>query len=329
MLSRRVLAAAFVLAATTVLPARQSAGVRSGMGPEDTGSGDIRGNQETPFQLFANRLKLDSKTQTPAAVQMFQDTARDAQQVAQQILGLRQQLVNASLGNKDSEFAAARQEYAQTETKMVGFELHAFTSVYSTLKSNQQSGGTEAFALIAGIFQVPAPEMRRGGGGGSSGGRGRGGDARLETNGSTVSFAQRGGGRGGGQASGPVYLTRFEILESALKLDKTQEKPIKAILDASSKDAAPIRDQMTKTRAAVAQAAMAGKPQPEIDSAVTAYADQTAAMAALEMKTLAQVVDSVNKDQMANASGIQTAFYLMRGMFLEKNWDDIPGTRSY
>src|SRR5262245_58807968 len=104
---------------------------------------------------------------------------------------------------------------------MVGFELHAFTSVYSTLKSNQQSGGTEAFALIAGIFQVLAPELRRGGGSGGSG-RGRGGDARLETNGSTVSFAQR-GGRGGGQSSGPVYLTRFEILGSALKLDKTQE----------------------------------------------------------------------------------------------------------
>jgi len=327
MFSRRVLiAAVVVLAASTALPARQSAGIRSGMGAEDTGAGDIRGSQDSPFQIFASRLKLDSKTQTPAAAQVFLDTAKDAQEVAQQILGVRQQLVNASLNNKDAEFAAARQDYARTETKMVGFELHAFSSVYSTLKPNQQSGGTDAFAAIAGIFQVPVPELRRGPGGG--GGRGRGGDARLETNGSAVSFAQR-GGRGGGQASGPVYLTRFEILRSALKLDKTQEKPIQTILDASGKEAAPIRDQMTKTRAGVAAAAMAGKPQPEIDAAVTSYADQTAAMAALEMKSLSQVVDSLTKEQMANAGGIQTAFYLMRGMFLDKNWDDIPGARSY
>ena len=52
-------------------------------------------------------------------------------------------------------------------------------------------------------------------------------------------------------------------------------------------------------------------------------------MTVLEMKALAHVLQSISREQMANTAGVQTTFYLMRAMFLEKRWDEIPGTRSY
>src|SRR5262249_29681272 len=106
-------------------------------------------------------------------------------------------------------------------------------------------------------------------------------------------------------------------------------KPVKTILDGASKDALPIRDQLAKSRTALGTAVVANKPQADVDEAIKGYAEQAAAMTVLEMKALAQVLQSLTNEQMANASGVQTAFYLMRGMFLDKKWDDIPAGKSY
>jgi len=289
---------------------------------EDTGSGDPR-QPPTTFEMFASKLKLDSKTQVPAAEEIFQAAAREAQPVDQQMLEARQRLVNLTLGSREAEMPAVRDAYVQSAASMAAIEVRAFTKVYSTLKPNQQSGGVEAFGIIAGIFHQSAPGRRSGGG--------RGGDARFEASGSAApSFAQR-GGRGSSQpaAGGGVFLTRFEILASGFKLDKTQEKPVKTILDGASKDAVPIRDLLTRSRTSLGTAVVGNKPQPEIDEAIKGYAEQATAMTIVEMKALAEVLQSLTKEQMANSAGVQTAFYLMRGMFLDKKWDDIPTGKSY
>jgi hypothetical protein len=291
---------------------------------EDTGAGDAR-QAPTAFEMFSSKLKLDSKTQVPAAEEIFQAAAREAAPVNQQMLEERQRLVNLTLGSREAEMPAVRDAYVQSAASMAAIEVRAFTKVYSTLKSNQQSGGVEAFGIIAGIFHPSAPA-----GGRRSGGGRAGGDARLETAGAPVpSFVQRGRGSSQPSGGGSVFFTRFEILASAFRLDKTQEKPVKTILDGASKDATPIRDQLARTRTALGTAVVGNKPQPEVDEAVKNYADQAAAMTVLEMKALAQVLQSLTKEQMANAAGVQTAFFLMRGMFLEKRWDDIPTGRSY
>jgi hypothetical protein len=141
-----------------------------------------------------------------------------------------------------------------------------------------------------------------------------------------------GGGRGGGGVPGlgPVQLSRLDALEAAFKLTKDQKKAVKAILDEAHKNAAPIRDGLMKTRAALGGVIQGNKGQPDIDQAAKAYAEQASAMASLEMRALAQVLKALDKDQMANNQAISSAFFLIRGAFLDnKKWDDVPDGKLY
>jgi Spy/CpxP family protein refolding chaperone len=138
------------------------------------------------------------------------------------------------------------------------------------------------------------------------------------------------GSRGGGGTAPAFQPTRMESLEADFKLTKDQKKAVKTILDDAHKGAAPIREALTRTRAAIAAAIQANKAQPEIDAAVNEYAQQAAAMTALEMKSLAQVLQALEPDQRGNQGALRSAFFLMRGAFLDnKKWDEIPDSRGY
>jgi Spy/CpxP family protein refolding chaperone len=139
-------------------------------------------------------------------------------------------------------------------------------------------------------------------------------------------IAQRGGG---GAPAVPTTVTRLESLEADLKLTKDQKKNARTILDDAHKSGAPIREALTRTRAAIAAAIQAGKAQADIDAAVSSYAEQATAMTALEMKALAQVLQALEPEQRANTAGVRSAFFLMRGIFLDKKWDEVPDARGY
>jgi hypothetical protein len=139
----------------------------------------------------------------------------------------------------------------------------------------------------------------------------------------------RGGSGGGDTPSGSFERGRLGIIEDAFGLKKDQIKQVKTILDDASKSAAPVREQLAKARAAIADAIHARKPQPEIDAAVNAYAAQASAMTAIEMKAMANVIQSLDKDQRANTAAVSTLFFLMRAAFLDSKWDNPPGTRLY
>jgi hypothetical protein len=142
-------------------------------------------------------------------------------------------------------------------------------------------------------------------------------------------FAQRGGGRGGAPSI-DFQLTRLEILSSSFTLTKDQKKAVKTILDDAHKSASPVRDGLTRTRAAISAAVQASKEQTDIDQAIAEYARHAAAMTALEMTALAQIVETLDPTQRQNSAGIRSAFFLMRGIFLDKKrWDDVPDSRSY
>jgi hypothetical protein len=136
-----------------------------------TGEGEVfasdRPRALTPFEQFADRLKLDAKTQAPQAAQIFSDAAKEAAPLGQQMLQLRQRLVNLALENKAEEMKPVQDAYAATAAKMAGIEASAFAKVYATLKPNQQSSASQAFAIMAGMFQPAAP---RGGTRGQRGG---------------------------------------------------------------------------------------------------------------------------------------------------------------
>jgi hypothetical protein len=144
--------------------------IQSGMGREDTGAPPIQVAQQTQFQKFAEKLKLDSKTQVPAVGEIFTEALSEAAPVGQKMLVLRQQLVNVTLTNKPPDDQKPLLEAYKVEAaKMAGIEGRAFSKVYALLKPNQQPHATEAFALMAGIFEP------QGGGGGGRARRGGGG----------------------------------------------------------------------------------------------------------------------------------------------------------
>lgn len=140
-------------------------------------------------------------------------------------------------------------------------------------------------------------------------------------------LAQRGGG--GGASMGPAPTTRAAALVTTLKLDNDQKKQIKTILDAAYKDAAPIRDALTKTRAAAGAAIQAGKDKADAEKILADYAVQVTAMASAEAKATARMKGLLSPDQQGDAAAWQSVIYIMRGAFIGKKWDTVPDTRFY
>jgi hypothetical protein len=143
----------------------------------------------------------------------------------------------------------------------------------------------------------------------------------------TRALTQRGGS---GAPPIPLEQTRLNVLESGFRLNKDQKKSVKAMLDDAHKSAAPVREALTRTHAAIGAAIQSGKSQADIDAAVNEYAQEAAAMTALEMKALAQVLQALDLEQRGNQQAVRSAFFLMRGIFIDnKRWDDTPDGRSY
>ena len=136
-------------------------------------------------------------------------------------------------------------------------------------------------------------------------------------------FAQRGGGMGGFGGGG--QKARMDAMTESFKLDKDQRKQIKTAIDEAFKGAAPIRAELAKARTALVAAVAAGKAQADLDTAAKAYGAQAAALADAEMKALAQMIGMLNAEQAKNNAAISSAFFLMKGAFIDdKKWDDIP-----
>jgi Spy/CpxP family protein refolding chaperone len=145
---------------------------------------------------------------------------------------------------------------------------------------------------------------------------------------------QRGGGGGGGGSLDfgvpASQRSRLDILEAAFTLDGDQKDAVKTALDEAHKTAAPVRKELASTRGALSAAIMTGKDQAEVDQAVNAYAAQVTAMAGIEMKALAGVLRALRPEQQQNGAAVRTAFFLVRGMFLDdRRWNIIPEPRGY
>jgi hypothetical protein len=128
----------------------------------------------TRLDEFASKLKLDAKTQVPALQPIFADGAKAAAPLAQEMLTLRQKLVNLELVDNAAEIAATKVAYADAAARMAGVEVAVFQKVYALLQPYQQSKAPDAFDYMAGFFQASGPAGGRGGAGGGRGGRGGG-----------------------------------------------------------------------------------------------------------------------------------------------------------
>ena len=129
-----------------------------------------------------------------------------------------------------------------------------------------------------------------------------------------AALAQRGG----------FALGRHDIMIESFKLNREQERAVKTIMDDASKTATPVREAILKARAGILAAIQAAKPQEEIDAAAKAYAVQSAAMAQIEMRALAKIMQALTPEQRANQAAVRSTFQLMRGAFLNRNWNEPP-----
>jgi LTXXQ motif family protein len=139
-----------------------------------------------------------------------------------------------------------------------------------------------------------------------------------------IATAQRGGSRNNSGANlppmGQSRVNRLDMLGQMLNLTKDQKKDVKTILDDGQKEAAPLRDQLAKSRAQVAAAIQAGKSQEEVNHAINAYADVQTQMTAVEMKAFAGIYKDLDSAQQQQAPRL---FAIMGGIFKGKNWMEV------
>jgi len=141
----------FILAAVAVLSAQ---------------GGGAPGGQAATLQAFADKLKLNEKTQIPAVEVIFTDATRAAVPIGQEMAQTRRRLLDAEAAGRPDEIAAASAAYVAAAARMTALETKAYVQVYDLLKPDQQKKTVEAFPLMAGLFQPQARPSRSGRGGG-------------------------------------------------------------------------------------------------------------------------------------------------------------------
>jgi len=149
------------------------------------------------------------------------------------------------------------------------------------------------------------------GGGGMSGGMGEGGEGGMGA----------GGGRNGDMGAtmgnfGTPHVTRLDMMTNLLKLDKDQKKEVKTIMEEGQKEAAPLREQLTRSHIKIGEAVKAGSGQEE---AIKNNAELDARMAEVELKAFAKIYKLLDADQKQRTPRL---FQMMSGVFKSKNWTE-------
>jgi len=158
---------------TAMLAAALAFAQRGGMGGDDTGGmgggrgedsgGMIRMQRQTPFDIFADRLKLNKDQKTEAQT-VLADAAKEAAPLRQQLVQGRVAMANAILGGKSGDdLKSVMDNYASLVAQLTGIEAKAFSKVNAMLKPNQHGKAASAFEVMAEMFSTPA------GGGGRRG----------------------------------------------------------------------------------------------------------------------------------------------------------------
>ena len=140
-------------------------GSRGGGGIGDDTGGMPRIEHQTPFDIFAERLKLN-RDQKAEAQTVLVDAMKESAPLRQQLAHSKAAIANAILGGKsEDDLKKIMDAYTSVAAQETGIETKAFAKVYAMLKPNQQGKAAAAFELMAGIFNAPA--------GGAGGRRGR------------------------------------------------------------------------------------------------------------------------------------------------------------
>lgn len=108
-----------------------------------------------PTQPEQLARQLGIRGEQGQAVQEALNTSNEeAAPIVQEMLGIRQDLLNLSLQGADKTEALAR--YADAAARMAAVEAQTFAEIYGALNENQESRAPAAFQIMGGIFMPPA-----------------------------------------------------------------------------------------------------------------------------------------------------------------------------
>jgi hypothetical protein len=250
--------------------------------------------EPTPFERFVDKLLLDTDQLTQIQ-KFFGPVVTEGAPVSRELVAHREKMIAAEAAGKADDFTAAAAGYAATSAKMTALEIKAFKQAEGILKPKQLNKTAEAFSMIGGLFNQPTtgPRLPRG--------------PNLPT----------------------PPTTRLGIFATLFTLTDDQKKQVKSLLDAEYKAAAPLRDQLTKSRLALGMAIQTKKSLSEVDAAAKAYADQTAALAQAESKALAKIMALASETARGNQTAMTWAVNMSRGIFAGKKWDTAPDNQFY
>jgi hypothetical protein len=168
MFIKLLLAATMATALAFAQGGDDTGGMSGGGGGRGGGMGDDMGGmprmqRQTPFDIFADRLKL-TKDQKTEAQTVLVDAMKESAPLRQQMAQGRAAIANSILGNKSvDDQKKAVDAYTSIVAQVTGIETKAFAKVCAMLKPNQQGKAAAAFEAMAGIFNAsPGGGGRRG-----------------------------------------------------------------------------------------------------------------------------------------------------------------------
>lgn len=128
------------------------------------------------------------------------------------------------------------------------------------------------------------------------------------------------GGGFGGPGGRPYQANRLEQITDLLKLSKEQKNSVKEIFNVAQKQAAPLREEIQKSRVALATAYLQKNDQQAIDQLAAHHGTLLAQMANIELQAFAKPVAQLMPDQQKRLGRV---FQQMSGMFSGNDWNRI------
>ena len=116
----------------------------------------------------------------------------------------------------------------------------------------------------------------------------------------------------------PISESKLDRLGDMLRLSRDQKNGAKEIFDAAQKEASPLRDEILKSRAAIAIAILSQKSQPEVDQLLANHGSLMAQMTGIEIRALAKLSGTLSADQQKR---IGPMVVFMSGIFSNRNWN--------
>jgi len=258
-----------------------------------SGAGPVAGvpprpHKETKSDQIVNRLKLN-QDQITAFRNILEATAKDSLRGVNQWLRARTTLATAMInGKSQTDLDPLVKAMSDAQFQITGIELTAFQKIDALLRPNQTANAPEAFDLMAGIFE---PQLA---------------DLDAERRGSTPA---------------PAAPNKLEAIATTLNLSKDQKKAVKTILDDGAKEAAPVRDRVSKSRVAVGEAVVAKKSAGEIQQAAKTSSEFSTQLTQVELNAFAKIVAALDNTQKANRQGMGRVLILVNHIYGNKNWN--------